>query len=102
MSMQSFLYPIHCTLAERMTKYMKTWFFREKWQDRKGRWRTAIYAMIAMDGHITEGGSVGEAIHMAHDLIACLKSCPQTIVINLLGWKIIPKISGDYFWMFPV
>ena len=54
---------------------MKTWFFRKKWQDRKGRWRTAIYAMIAMDGHITEGGSVGEAIYMAHDLIACLKSC---------------------------
>ena len=55
---------------------MKTWFFREKWQDGKGRWRTAINAMIAMDGHFTYGNSMGEAIFMAHDLIACLKSCP--------------------------
>lgn len=60
-----------------MIRYMKTWFFSGKdWQDRKGRWRTGIYAMVAMGGHITYGSSIWEAFFMAHDLIACVKDCP--------------------------
>ena len=51
---------------------MKVWFFKEDWKSSRGM-KTAYYAALEQDCHMTDGRNLAEAIYMAHDLIACVK-----------------------------
>lgn len=51
---------------------MKVWFFYEGWKDSKGHRRPAYYAVTQIGSQITDGGTLQEAIYMAHDLKACM------------------------------